>query len=360
MHDVVHIGFSSGVEELLLSDMQALHPTVLVTTPQLLSSVYNKVAGTTIEAKGVSGIISRFAYNSKLNRISSGHGFKHTLWDWLIFGKIAKLFGGNLRLVISAAVSLKPELQNFFRAALSCNVIQGYGQTETVGLIITQKINDLSSGNIGIPSPGFDIRLRSIPEMGYNATDNQCPRGEIMIRSKGIFSEYYKAPEKTAKAMDGEWLATGDIALLNPDGTLKTIDRMGNVIRTASSIYVELEPLEAIYSTHQLVNSIMIHGTLHAHDLIAIVVPKPETFVPWAQTIVGSKDADLAELCKDTRVADAMTQELKALGLRAKAPSRAAIGAVHLEPRPFDQIDREFLTLTRKLRRFKFVQYYDS
>ncbi|KAJ2362700.1 hypothetical protein IW150_006939, partial [Coemansia sp. RSA 2607] len=65
-------------------------------------------------------------------------------------------------------------------------------------------------------------------------------------------------------------------------------------------------------------------------------------------------------LCKDTRVADAMTQELKALGLRAKAPSRAAIGAVHLEPRPFDQIDREFLTLTRKLRRFKFVQYYDS
>ncbi|KAJ1722875.1 medium-chain fatty acid-CoA ligase faa2 [Coemansia erecta] len=360
MHDVVHVGFSSGVEELLLSDMQALHPTILVTTPQLLSSVYNKVAASTIEAKGVYGMLSRFAYKSKLNRVSSGGGFKHALWDWLVFGNIAQLFGGNLRLVISAAVSLKPELQDFFRAALSCNVTQGYGQTETVGLIITQKTDHISSGDIGIPSPGVDIRLRSIPEMGYVATDPQCPRGEIMIRSKGIFSEYYKAPEKTAKAKDGEWLATGDIAQLNPDGTLRTIDRMGNVIRTASSIYVELEPLEMIYSTHQLVDSMMIHGTLHAHDLVAIVVPRPETFVPWAQKIVGNKDAELVELCKDERVASEMTRELRALGARAKAPSKAVIGAVHLEPRAFGDVDRDFLTLSRKLRRFKIVLHYDA
>ncbi|KAJ1846211.1 medium-chain fatty acid-CoA ligase faa2, partial [Coemansia sp. RSA 2703] len=301
MHDVIHIGFSSGVEELLLNDMQALQPTVLATTPQLLSSVYNKVAGTTVEAKGVVGILSRFAYKSKLERISSGRGFRHTLWDWLIFGKIAKLFGGNLRLVISGAVCVKPEIQNFFRAALSCNVVQVYGQTENMGIAVMQKINDISTGNIGVPSPGFDIRLRSIPDMGYDATDDKCPRGEVMIRSKGIFSGYYKEPEKTAKAMDGEWLATGDIAQLNPDGTLKTIDRMGNIVRTALGIYVELEPLEMIYSTHPLVGTLLIHGTLHAYDLIAIVVPKPETFVPWAQKIVGNKEAELAELCKDKR-----------------------------------------------------------
>ncbi|KAJ1723381.1 medium-chain fatty acid-CoA ligase faa2 [Coemansia erecta] len=360
MHDAIHVGFSSGVDELLLSDMQALRPTVLATTPQLLSSVYNKVVSATIEANGVVGILSRFAYKSKLSRVSSGGGFKHALWDWLVFGKIAQLFGGNLRLVIAAAVGLKPDLHNFFRAALSCNVIQGYGQTENMGIAVMQRINDISTGNIGIPSPGFDIRLRSIPDMGYVATDSQCPRGEIMIRSKGIFSGYYKAPEKTAKAMDGEWLATGDIAQLNPDGTLKTIDRIGNVIRTALGIYVELEPLEMIYSTHRLVDSILIHGTLHAYDLVAIVVPRSETFVPWAQNIVGNKDAELVELCKDERVADTMTEELRALGSRAKAPSKAVIGAVHLEPQAFGEIDREFLTLSLKLRRFKIVQYYDS
>ncbi|KAJ1724417.1 medium-chain fatty acid-CoA ligase faa2 [Coemansia erecta] len=360
MHDVIHIGFSSGVDELLLSDMQALRPTVLVTTPQLLSSVYSKVAEATVEAKGVVGLLSRFALKSKLGRFSSGRGFKHALWDRLIFGKIAQLFGGNIRLVISGAVSLTPELHNFFRAALSCNVVQGYGQTESIASGLIQRTDDISTGNIGIPSPGIDIRLRSIPDMGYVATDHPCPRGEIMIRGEGIFSGYYKAPEKTAEAMDGEWLATGDIAQLNPDGTLKTIDRMGNIIRTALSIYVELEPLEMVYSTHRLVDSMLIHGSLHAYDLIAIVVPRSETFVPWAQNIVGNKDAELVELCKDDRVADAMAEELRAFGSSAKAPSPAVIGAVHLEPRAFGQVDRELLTISRKLRRFKIVQHYDA
>ncbi|KAJ1722876.1 medium-chain fatty acid-CoA ligase faa2 [Coemansia erecta] len=316
--------------------------------------------GTQKEAKGVYGMLSRFAYKSKLNRVSSGGGFKHALWDWLIFGKISQLFGDRLRLVITSAIGLNPDLQNFFRVALSCNVIQGYGQTETIGVCFIQKTDDIFTGNIGVPSPGFDIRLRSIPDMGYVATDPQCPRGELMIRSRGILSGYYKAPEKTAEAMDGEWLATGDIARLNPDGTLRIIDRMGNVIRTALGIYVELEPLEMIYGTHRLVDSMLIHGTLLAFDLVAIVVPNREAFVPWAQRIVGNNNTELAELCKDKRVADAMTGELRALGSRAKAPSKAVIGAVHLEPQAFGQIDREFLTLSSKLRRFKIVQHYEA
>ncbi|KAJ1718186.1 medium-chain fatty acid-CoA ligase faa2, partial [Coemansia erecta] len=101
-----------------------------------------------------------------------------------------------------------PDVHNFFRAALSCNVIQGYGQTESIASGSIQTTDDVSTGNIGIPSPGIDIRLRSIPEMGYVATNPDCPRGEMMIRSKGLFSGYYKAPEKTAETMDGEWLAT--------------------------------------------------------------------------------------------------------------------------------------------------------
>ncbi|KAJ2783148.1 medium-chain fatty acid-CoA ligase faa2 [Coemansia interrupta] len=360
MHDIIRIGFASGIDTMLLSDMQALHPTVIALTPRLLKSVYDKVAGATVDNRGVVGMLSRFAYKSKLKRISSGRGFKHTLWDRLIFGKIARLFGGNAGLVISGAISLDPGLQNFFRAALSCNVIQGYGQTESIASGVLQNPNDVSTGNTGIPSPGVDIRLRSIPEMGYDATVSTCPRGELMIRSEGIFSGYFKAPEKTAETMDGEWLASGDITQLNPDGTLTIIDRMKNVIRNSSSINVEVEPLETIYGAHRLVESVVVHGSLRAYDLIAIVVPKQETFVPWAQKIVGNTDIGLAELCKDERVADAMASELRAHGSKTKTSTPVVIGAVHLEPRDFAQIDREFITLSRKIRRFKIIQYYDS
>ncbi|KAJ1722905.1 medium-chain fatty acid-CoA ligase faa2 [Coemansia erecta] len=360
MHDVIHIGSHCGIRGLLLSDIQTLRPSVLVTTPLLLNTVYDKVASATVKAKGIPGIISRFAYKSKLKRINSGRGFKHTLWDKLIFGKVAQLFGGSLRLVILGAVSANPDVHNFFRAALSCNIIQGYGQTESIASGAIQKTDDVSTGNTGIPSPGVDIRLRSIPEMGYDATSRKCPRGEIMIRSKSIFSGYYKLPEKTAEVMDGEWLATSDVAQFNPDGTLTIIDRIQNVACTASGSHIALEPLEMAYGGHRLVGSVLIHGSMRSHDLVAIVVPKPETFVPWAQKIAGNRDVGLTELCKDERVVDAMTNEFRILASKAKVPLQALVGAVYLEPREFVQINRDFFTVALKLRRFKLFQHYES
>ncbi|KAJ1844736.1 medium-chain fatty acid-CoA ligase faa2 [Coemansia sp. RSA 2703] len=360
MHDVVHIGFSTGIDSQLLSDMQALRPNVLMTTPRLLKSVYDKVAGVTVENKGLTGILSRFAYKSKLKRISSGRGFKHALWDKLFFNKIAQLFGGNVNLVVSGAIALESELHNFFRAALSCNLIQGYGQTETIANGLIQKIDDLSTGIIGIPSPGVDIRLRSIPEMGYDAEHSTQPRGELMIRSKGIFSGYFRAPEKTAETMDGEWLATGDVMQLNPDATLTIITRIKNVIRNSSNINIELEPLEMFYSTHRLVESILIHVSNLAYDMVAVVVPKEETFVPWAQKIIGDSAVGFDELCKDQRVADAMATELRTHGANSKTSLPVVISHVHLESRDFGEIDPDFLTLSRKVRRFKILQHYDS
>ncbi|KAJ1719072.1 hypothetical protein LPJ53_006095, partial [Coemansia erecta] len=121
-----------------------------------------------------------------------------------------------------------------------------------------------------------------------------------------------------------------------------------------------LEPLEALYGTHRLIDSVFIHGSLRAYDLIAIAVPRSETFVPWAQKIVGNADAGLVELCKDERISSAMVDELRTHVAKAKSPTLAAIGAVHLEPHGFANINVEFLTASLKLRRFKIVQHYDS
>ncbi|KAJ1825973.1 hypothetical protein LPJ73_009121 [Coemansia sp. RSA 2703] len=115
-----------------------------------------------------------------------------------------------------------------------------------------------------------------------------------------------------------------------------------------------------IYSTHRLVESILIHGSLRVYDLIAVVVPKEETFVPWAQKIIGNSDAGFDELCKDERVADAMARELRKHGAKSKTSTPVVIAHVYLESRDFVQIDREFLTLSRKVRRFKILQHYDS
>ncbi|KAJ1863315.1 medium-chain fatty acid-CoA ligase faa2 [Coemansia sp. RSA 2703] len=360
MHGYVRIGFSCGDSSRLLNDMQTLRPTVLTIIPMILNRMYDQIAKATIGAKGITGLVSRLGFRSKFKQISAGRGFQHALWDRLVFDKVASKFGGNVKLLISGATPLSPEVQDFFRVALSCNVIQGYGQTETVASGLIQPLDDLTSGNIGVPSPGVDVRLRSIPEMGYNVTDTPSPRGELMLRSKIVFSGYNGQPERLKEVMDGEWMATGDVAKVNNDGTISLVDRISNVIKSASVMWVEPTLLETTYSSHHLVKSVYVYGYERAHELVAIVVPEPSTFDPWACKIAGKADADLAELCNDESVAKAMTQELRTLASKHHIPPPAMIGAVHMESTPLEQINKEFYTATLKIRRPIVNQHYKA
>ncbi|KAJ2780524.1 medium-chain fatty acid-CoA ligase faa2, partial [Coemansia interrupta] len=160
MHDRIRVGFFSGDVTKVLDDMQMLRPNIIAGVPPFLNRIYDRIAAATIGAGGLVGFLSRMGYRSKISRIRSGGGFKHVLWDALVFSKVAKLFGGNVRMLISGATPLRPDVQNFFRVCLSCMVLQGYGQTETAAGGLIQGLDDYSDDNIGMPNPGVDVRLR--------------------------------------------------------------------------------------------------------------------------------------------------------------------------------------------------------
>ncbi|KAJ1864181.1 medium-chain fatty acid-CoA ligase faa2 [Coemansia sp. RSA 2703] len=360
MYGMVRIGFYSGDINKILDDMQVLHPTVFAAIPMLLNRIYDQFARATIGAKGIRGKLSRLGFNSKIKTIRSGRGYQHALWDRLIFNKFAKLFGGKVKKLLTGATPISSEVQDFFRIALSCDVIQGYGQTETVAGGLIQINDDCTNNNIGVPSPGVDVRLRSIPEMGYNVTDTPSPRGELMLRSKIVFSGYNGQPERLKEVMDGEWMATGDVVKVNSDGTISLVDRISNVIKSASVMWVEPTSLETTYGSHHLIKSVYVYGYERAHELVAIVVPEPSTFVPWACKITGKGNTNLAELCKDDKVAKEMTQELRRLASKHHIPPPAMIGAVHMEPKPLEQINKEFYTSSLKIRRPIVNQHYKT
>ncbi|KAJ2785560.1 medium-chain fatty acid-CoA ligase faa2 [Coemansia interrupta] len=181
-----------------------------------------------------------------------------------------------------------------------------------------------------------------------------------MIRSKGVFSGYNGEPERTKEIMDGEWMATGDIAKVNSNGTISFVDRINSTIRSASALSIEPAPLESIYSGHHLVKSVYVYGSERAHELVAIVVPEPLTFVPWAQAIAGKPDANMVELCKDIGVAKEITKELRTLASTSQIRPPAMIGAVHIEPVTLDQIKREFYTPSLEIRRPIVNQHYKA
>ncbi len=99
--------------------------------------------------------------------------------------------------------------------AIGVNLKQLYGATECCAPATLHRDGRVKLETVGSPLPGVDIKLSD--------------RGEVLIRTEGLFTGYYKSPEQTASALRDGWLHTGDAGLFDPDGQLVIIDRVKDV-----------------------------------------------------------------------------------------------------------------------------------
>ncbi|KAJ2831785.1 medium-chain fatty acid-CoA ligase faa2 [Coemansia sp. 'formosensis'] len=356
----VRVGFFSGDRARIVDDMQVLRPTVLFAFPLLLNIIHDGMTKATIGARGIKGFLSRVAYRSKQKHLASTGRLSHGLWDRVLFSKVAAKLGGRVKAILSGGSDLKPEVMEFLRLALSCEVLQGYGQTETMASGTAQRMGDYTSGHFGIPTPGIDIRLRSKPDIGYLVTDSPCPRGELMMRSKSVFAEYLGEPDKTRETMDGEWLATGDIVQINPTGTISFISRKANYFKVGTGFWLSGERLENIYSQHPLVQSLYVVGAPEYYRAVSIVVPDSAEFIPWARAVANSPAASLEELCSNTTVVQELTQKLRMHAEANGLVIQEQLGAIFIEPMPFREKNSALYTSTLKLKRREAAKFYDE
>ncbi len=136
---------------------------------------------------------------------------------FLVFRSLKNYFGmGGLRNVYTGGAALGPEIFNLFQA-LGVNIKQLYGQTETAGIAVGHRNGDIKLTTVGKPIPEVEIKISDT--------------GEILIKGPTVFAGYYKQQEATEKAMEGEWLHTGDQGILDEDGHLVMIDRMKDVMK---------------------------------------------------------------------------------------------------------------------------------
>ena len=87
------------------------------------------------------------------------------------------------------------------------------------------------TGTVGPPLPGCELRLESVPEMGYDALATPA-RGEVTVRGPMVYAGYYKDAVKTQEEMtpDG-FFKTGDIGALTSTGALQIVDRKKNIFK---------------------------------------------------------------------------------------------------------------------------------
>ena len=211
------------------ADMCEIGPTYYFAPPRVLEALLTQVM---IRMEDASAIKRRmFHYFMRVARNVGGRlldgepvgiadRLLYALGSWFIYAPLRNSLGmSRVRVAYTAGEAIGPDLFTFYRS-LGINLKQLYGSTETSVFVCVQENGGVKADTVGPPVKGVEIRL----------TD----AGEILIRSPGLFREYYKAPEATQEAKDAEgWFHTGDAGYFDEGGHLKIIDRAKDVGRLA-------------------------------------------------------------------------------------------------------------------------------
>jgi len=159
--------------------------------------------------------------------------------------------------IMSGAAPLGAELAEKVAERIDCDVIQGYGMTETSPVTHVIRPENNKPGSIGPAIPSTECRLVD-SETGEDVGEDE--RGELWIRGPQVMQGYLNNPEATAGTIDDDgWLHTGDIAAIDSDGFFEIVDRLKELIKYKGYQVAPAE-LEALIQNHPGVADVAVAG----------------------------------------------------------------------------------------------------
>ena len=181
---------------------------------------------------------------------------------------------------------------------------QLYGQTECYPVSLLRKTDHDKSrpelfGSCGYPVAGCDVKL--LRPDGQETIIGEA--GEICVRAPWIMDEYWKRPEQTAEALNGEWLHTGDIARADKRGYLYIVDRKKDMIVTGG-FNVYPREVEDVLMAHSGVAQAAVIATPDpkwGEAVTAVVVPKPGSIVDRGRACRAGQGTKRRSSCTETR-----------------------------------------------------------
>ena len=204
------------------------------------------------------------------------------LANFLVFRKLKERLGfDKLRVALTGAAPIAPEVLLFFQS-IGVNLVEGYGQTESSGVISGVIDERIRLGTVGLPIEGLEAKL---------AED-----GEILVRSPGVFQGYFKDDEATREALRDGWLNTGDIGEIDSEGFLRIVDRKKDLIITAGGKNIAPQYIENKLKFSPYINDAVVIGDRRKF-LTALVILDEDNVAKYAQDnkIPFSTYAELAD-----------------------------------------------------------------
>jgi long-chain acyl-CoA synthetase len=158
----------------------------------------------------------------------------------------------NLKVTNSGGTALVKATAERWQSLTGCSVVEGYGLTETSPVASTNPYGSQARlGTVGIPVPGTAFKV--IDDNGDELPLGE--RGELCIKGPQVMKGYWQRPEATAEVLDADgWLKTGDIAVIDPDGYVRIVDRKKDLI-IVSGFNVYPNEIEDVVMAHPKVAS---------------------------------------------------------------------------------------------------------
>jgi long-chain acyl-CoA synthetase len=222
-----HIFFAESLDT-FLQDLQRARPTLFISVPRLW-------------LKFQQGVFAKMP-PAKLDRLLG-----LPIIGKLVAKKVLKGLGLDaVKQAGSGSAPLPPELIRWYRK-LGLKLFEGYGMTEDNSYSHSSNETFSEPGYVGVPMPGVEVKL--------------SPEGEILVKSPGQFSGYYKQPELTkASFTEDGFFRTGDRGERRPDGLLKITGRTKELFKTAKGKYVAPAPIENKLNAHPMVELSLVSG----------------------------------------------------------------------------------------------------
>ena len=196
-----------------------------------------------------------------------------------LFRRVHKQFGGKLDFIVSGGAALDPDLGHKWEL-LGVKIVQGYGATEASPVISNHTIWERRHDSTGRPLPNVEVKISST--------------GEILVCGENITPGYWRAPEETAKAFDGDWYRTGDLGYFDDEGFLHIQGRMKDMIVLPSGQNVFPEDIQAVLTKHPHVTDATVVGLVKGSSVevhAALILDNADT----APEAVSWTNGQLAE-----------------------------------------------------------------